>query len=51
MTLRKIAYLETALLKRKAINKDIKERYSKERADKYLKYISKILRNERSFQN
>ena len=35
MTQRKIAYSETALSKRKAIKKEIKEKYGKERADKF----------------
>lgn len=40
MTYRKIAYSETALSKRKAIKKDIKEKYGKEREDEFSKFIS-----------
>lgn len=49
MTRRKIAYSETAMSKRKAIKKDIKERYGKERADKFSKYISKNISELKKF--
>lgn len=49
MTYRKIAYSETALSKRKAIKKDIKERYGKERADKFSKFISKNIAELKKF--
>ena len=49
MTHRKIAYSETALSKRKAIKKDIKERYGKERADKFSKFISKNITELKKF--
>ena len=43
MMQRKISYSEIALSKRKAIKKDIKEKYGKERADKFSKHISKSI--------
>lgn len=49
MTGRKIVYSEIALLKRKAIKKDIKERYGKERADKFSEHISKSIAELKKF--
>ncbi|MCM1048547.1 MAG: type II toxin-antitoxin system RelE/ParE family toxin [Clostridiales bacterium] len=49
MTHRKIAYSKIALSKRKAIKKDIKERYGKERADKFSKHISKCIAELKQF--
>lgn len=49
MKRRKIAYSEIALSKRKAIKKDIKERYGKERADKFSKHISKSIAELKKF--
>ena len=43
MIRRKIAYSEIALSKRKAIKKDIKEKYGKECADKFSRYISETI--------
>ncbi len=39
MTQRKIIYSEIALTKRKAIKRDIKEKYGQERADKFSEKI------------
>lgn len=49
MTGRKIVYSEIALSKRKAIKKDIKERYGKERADKFSEHISKSIAELKKF--
>ena len=49
MKQRKIAYSEIALLKRKAIKKDIKDRYGKERADKFSKHVSKSIAELKKF--
>ena len=46
---RKIVYSEIALLKRKVIKKDIKERYGKERADKFSEHISKNIAELKKF--
>lgn len=49
MTHRKIVYSETALSKRKAIKKEIKEKHGKERADKFSKHISKSIAELKEF--
>lgn len=49
MTQRKIAYSETALSKRKAIKKEIKEKYGKERADEFSEHISKNIAELKKF--
>ena len=49
MMQRKIAYSEIALSKRKAIKKDIKEKYGKERADIFSKHISKSIAELKKF--
>ncbi len=49
MTRKKLVYSEIALKKRKAIKKEIKEKYGKERADKFSAHISKILDRLKSF--
>lgn len=49
MTGRKIAYSEIALSKRKAIKKEIKGRYGKERADKFSEHISKSIAKLKNF--
>lgn len=49
MTGRKIVYFEIALSKHKAIKKDIKERYGKERADKFSEHISKSIAELKKF--
>lgn len=49
MIKRKIAYSETALLKRKAIKRDIKEKYGKERANEFSKNISKSIAELKEF--
>lgn len=49
MTQRKIAYSETALSKRKAIKKEVKEKYGKERADKFSEHISKSIAELKKF--
>lgn len=49
MTGRKIAYSEIALSKRKAIKKEIKDRYGKERADKFSEHISKSIAKLKNF--
>ncbi len=49
MTGRKIAYSEIALSKRKAIKKGIKDRYGKERADKFSEHISKSIAKLKNF--
>ena len=49
MTRKKIVYSETALSKRKAIKKDIKEKYGKERADKFSEHISKSIAELKKF--
>lgn len=43
MMQRKIAYSDIALSKRKSIKRNIKEKYGKERADKFSKHISKTI--------
>lgn len=49
MTQRKNAYSKTALSKRKAIKKEIKEKYGKERADKFSEHISKSIAELKKF--
>ncbi|MCI8978205.1 type II toxin-antitoxin system RelE/ParE family toxin [bacterium 1xD8-48] len=49
MTQRKIIYSEIALTKRKAIKRDIKEKYGQERADKFSENISKALAKLKKF--
>lgn len=49
MTQRKIAYSEVALSKRKAIKKDIREKYGKERADKFSSHISETIAELKQF--
>lgn len=49
MTERKIVYSGIALSKRKAIKKDIKERYGKERADKFSEHITKSIAELKKF--
>lgn len=49
MIRRKIAYSEIALSKRKAIKKDIKEKYGKERADRFSKYVSTSIAELKKF--
>ena len=49
MTGRKIAYSEIALSKHKAIKKEIKDRYGKERADKFSEHISKSIAKLKNF--
>ncbi|MDE5939656.1 MAG: hypothetical protein K2H37_11305 [Lachnospiraceae bacterium] len=49
MTGREIAYSEIVLSKRKAIKKEIKERYGKERADKFSEHISKSIAKLKKF--
>lgn len=49
MIQRKIAYSEIALSKRKAIKKEIKEKYGKERADKFSNHISKSIAELKKF--
>ena len=49
MTGRKIAYSEIALSKRKAIKMEIKDRYGKERADKFSEHISKSIAKLKNF--
>ncbi len=49
MTHRKIVYSETALSKRKAIKKEIKETHGKERADKFSEHISKSIAELKKF--
>ncbi len=49
MTQRKIVYSEIALSKRKIIKKDIKERYGKEKADKFSKHISRKIAELKKF--
>lgn len=49
MTRRKIAYSEIALSKRKAIKKNIKENYGKERADEFSRHISKHIAELKKF--
>ncbi|MBD5451980.1 MAG: type II toxin-antitoxin system RelE/ParE family toxin, partial [Lachnospiraceae bacterium] len=43
MTQRKIIYSEIALSKRKAIKRDIKEKYGRESADRFSKQVSKTI--------
>lgn len=49
MIKRKIAYSETALSKRKAMKRDIKEKYGKERANEFSKNISKSIAELKGF--
>lgn len=49
MKRRRIAYSEIALSKRKAVKKDIKERYGKERADIFSEHISKSIAELKKF--
>ena len=49
MMQRKIVYSEIALSKRKAIKKDIKEKYGKERANIFSGYISETLAELKQF--
>ncbi len=49
MTQRKIVYSEIALSKRKIIKKDIKERYGKEKADKFSEHISRKIAELKKF--
>lgn len=49
MIQRKIIYSEIALAKRKAIKRDIKEKYGQERADTFSKNVSKALANLKKF--
>ncbi len=49
MTQRKIVYSEIALSKRKAMKRDIKIKYGKERANKFSKRVSKMLSELKRF--
>lgn len=49
MTQKKVVYSEIALNKRKTIKKDIKDRYGKERADKFSKHISQTIAKLKQF--
>lgn len=49
MIQRRIVYSEIALSKRKAIKKNIKENFGKERADKFSSHISKTLAELKRF--
>lgn len=49
MTQKKIVYSEIALSKRKAIKKNIKDNYGKERADQFSSHISKTLAKLKRF--
>lgn len=49
MIQKKIVYSEIALSKRKAIKKNIKDIYGKERADRFSAYISKMLAELKKF--
>lgn len=49
MTQRKIAYSDIALSKRKAIKKEIKEKYGKERADIFSKRVSQKIAELKQF--
>lgn len=49
MIQRKIAYSEIALLKRKAIKRELKEKYGKTYADKFSKSISKAIAELKRF--
>lgn len=49
MKQRKIVYSALALLKRKTIKKEIKEKYGQEQADKFSNRISKILSELKRF--
>ncbi len=49
MIQKKVLYSEIALKKRKAIKKDIKDRYGKERADKFSEHISKTIAKLKQF--
>lgn len=50
MIQRKIVYSEVALSKRKAIKKNIKDNYGKERADRFSAHISKTLSELKSLR-
>lgn len=49
MRQREIIYSKIALSKRKAIKKDIKEKYGSERADKFSKHISETITGLKQF--
>ena len=49
MIQKKVVYSEIALKKRKAIKKEIKDRYGKERADKFSEHISKTIAKLKQF--
>ncbi|MCM1135158.1 MAG: type II toxin-antitoxin system RelE/ParE family toxin [Clostridium sp.] len=49
MIQRKLVYSEIALSKRKAIKKDIKDNYGKERAEQFSAYVSKTLAELKRF--
>ncbi|MBO5152907.1 MAG: type II toxin-antitoxin system RelE/ParE family toxin [Eubacterium sp.] len=49
MIQKKVVYSEIALNKRKAIKEDIKDRYGKERADKFSEHISKTIAKLKQF--
>lgn len=49
MTQRKIVYSEVALSKRKAIKREIKQKYGKEQADKFSCHISRVLAGLKQF--
>ena len=49
MIQKKITYSKIALSKRKAIKKDIKEKYGSERADKFSKHISETIAGLKQF--
>lgn len=49
MMQKKIVYSEIALSKRKAIKKNIKDRYGKERADKFSAHISQTIAKLKQF--
>lgn len=51
MMQRKIVYSEIALSKRKAIKKEIKDNYGKERADRFSAHISKMLAELKRFSD
>ena len=49
MKLRKISYSPIALSKRKAIKKEIKEKYGQERANKFSEHISRMIAELKKF--
>ena len=49
MIQRKIIYSKIALAKRKAIKREIKEKYGQERADKFSKHFSRTLADLKKF--